>query len=156
MTRDDVIARVEAAVRERGGDVTTLESRFRCARPERHENGDARATASWNSKKKAYFCQVCCEGGGYKKLARLLGLEVNGRQQRRGTRRPSSARVVATYDYRDERGELLYQVCRYEWVDADGKRQKDFSQRRPDGHGGWIWKLKGVQRVLYRLPELLA
>jgi hypothetical protein len=33
---------------------------------------------------------------------------------------------------------------------------KSFSQRRPDGTGGWIWNLNGVERVLYRLPELLA
>jgi hypothetical protein len=29
-------------------------------------------------------------------------------------------------------------------------------QRRPDGIGGWTWKLSGVKRILYRLPELLA
>jgi hypothetical protein len=55
---------------------------------------------------------------------------------------------VATYDYRDERGDLLFQVCRFE--------PKDFRQRRPDGKGGWIWSTKGVRRVPYRLPELLA
>lgn len=55
-------------------------------------------------------------------------------------------RVLATYDYRDTDGALLYQVLRYE--------PKDFRPRRPDGAGGWIWDLKGVTRVLYRLPEL--
>jgi hypothetical protein len=60
----------------------------------------------------------------------------------------SGPRIVATYDYRDEQEVLLFQVCRYE--------PKDFRQRRPDGAGGWTWKLDGVQRVLYRLPELLA
>lgn len=57
-------------------------------------------------------------------------------------------RVVATYDYRDPKGELLFQVLRFE-----GKK---FRQRRPDGHGGWVWKLGRTPRVLYRLPELLA
>jgi hypothetical protein len=57
-------------------------------------------------------------------------------------------RIVATYDYRDEAGTLLYQVLRYE--------PKDFRQRRPDGRCGWVWNLDGVRRVLYRLPELLA
>lgn len=33
---------------------------------------------------------------------------------------------------------------------------KDFRQRRPDGNGGWIKNLKGVERVLYHLPSLLA
>lgn len=53
---------------------------------------------------------------------------------------------VATYDYRDASGVLRYQVVRFE--------PKDFRQRRPDGAGGWIWNLQGVDRVLYRLPEL--
>jgi len=52
------------------------------------------------------------------------------------------------YSYRDEQGELLSQVCR--------KSPKAFLQRRPNGNGGWIYNLKGVRRVLYRLPELLG
>mgnify|MGYP002624088587 CR=1 FL=1 len=53
-----------------------------------------------------------------------------------------------TYPYCGETGELLFQV-----VKQPGKR---FFQRRPDGRGGWINSTKGVRRVLYRLPELLA
>ncbi|MEX0977795.1 MAG: hypothetical protein WDZ48_03025, partial [Pirellulales bacterium] len=56
--------------------------------------------------------------------------------------------IVATYDYRDERGDLLFQVVRYE--------PKDFKQRRPKPGGGWVWSVKGVRVVPYRLPELLA
>jgi hypothetical protein len=55
--------------------------------------------------------------------------------------------VVAVYDYCDERRKLLFQVIRFE--------PKSFRQRRPDGRGGWIYNMKGVRRVLYRLPELL-
>jgi putative DNA primase/helicase len=61
--------------------------------------------------------------------------------------RSTGKRVVATYDYIDEDGELLFQSVRFE--------PKDFRQRRPDGMGGWIWDLKGVSRVLYRLPQLV-
>jgi putative DNA primase/helicase len=62
--------------------------------------------------------------------------------------RTSSLRTqVATYDYKDEAGPLLFQTVRYE--------PKDFKQRRPDGRGGWIWDLKGVRLVPYHLPELL-
>jgi len=57
-------------------------------------------------------------------------------------------RIVATYDYRDETGALLYQAVRYQ--------PKGFKQRRPDGHGDWIWTLATVRRVPYRLPEILA
>ncbi len=55
-------------------------------------------------------------------------------------------REVAIYDYTDERGQLLYQVVRFE--------PKDFRPRRPDGRGGWVWNLDGVRRVVYRLTEL--
>jgi putative DNA primase/helicase len=60
----------------------------------------------------------------------------------------SSRQIVATYNYRDERGDLLFQVCRFD--------PKDFRQRRPDGSGGWEWKVKGTRQVPYRLPELIA
>ena len=55
--------------------------------------------------------------------------------------------IEATYDYRDEKGDLLYQVVRYVG--------KTFKQRRPDGADRWIWKIGGVRRVLYRLVDLL-
>lgn len=51
------------------------------------------------------------------------------------------------YDYRDADGTLVYQVIR--------KPGKQFTQRRPDG-AGWAYNLRGVARVPYRLPELLA
>jgi hypothetical protein len=54
---------------------------------------------------------------------------------------------TAIYDYSDENGELLFQVCR--------RADKQFPQRRPDGKGGWIWGVANVRRVLYRLPELI-
>src|ERR1019366_8119180 len=55
-------------------------------------------------------------------------------------------RIVATYNYTDAAGELLYQIVRFE--------PKDFRQRRPDGRGGWIWR-KHPNQVLYHLPEIL-
>ena len=89
----------------------------------------------------------------------------------------SKTGFVAEYNYVDEFGEVLYQVCRKE-------EPKGFLQRRPHDDGGWVWALsegeyakhpkgdwklvKGdtpseykrenfeeVRRVLYRLPELL-
>jgi 5S rRNA maturation endonuclease (ribonuclease M5) len=56
--------------------------------------------------------------------------------------------IVATYDYADEGGNLIFQCVR--------SKPKDFWQRRPDGKGGWINNLQGVRRVLYRLPKLIA
>jgi uncharacterized protein DUF3987 len=56
--------------------------------------------------------------------------------------------LVASYDYRDEAGDLLFQVVRLS--------PKEFRQRRPDGNGGWTWNVQGVKRILYRLPDLMA
>lgn len=67
-----------------------------------------------------------------------------------GTIQPNGgerASIVATYDYVDEGGKLLTQVCRFE--------PKDFRQRRLDGSGGWVWSVKGVRHVPYRLPQLI-
>ena len=63
---------------------------------------------------------------------------------------PESAarKQTAVYPYRDEAGRVLYEVVRYE--------PKDFRQRVPLEGGGYQWRLDGVRRVLYRLPELLA
>jgi len=68
-------------------------------------------------------------------------------EPRRAASGGAASRIVETYDYTDDAGALLYQVVR--------KEPKGFSQRRPDGAGGWIWKLDGVATTLYRLPELL-
>jgi 5S rRNA maturation endonuclease (ribonuclease M5) len=55
--------------------------------------------------------------------------------------------VEAVYPYKDEKGQLLYEVIRY--------NPKGFSQRRPDGKGGYVYNLKGVKSILYRLPEVI-
>lgn len=69
----------------------------------------------------------------------------------------TSRTITATYDYTDAAGALLFQVVRYE--------PKDFRQRRPDGHGGWIPSLHEgegkakrlvVSLVLYHLPRVIA
>jgi hypothetical protein len=57
-------------------------------------------------------------------------------------------KIKATYGYVDEDSHLLFQVVRYE--------PKQFRQRRPDGNGGWVWRLDDVRRVLYHLPKLMA
>lgn len=55
--------------------------------------------------------------------------------------------LVATFDYRDANGTLLYQVMKFD-------HPRKYLQRRPDGNGGWIWK-PGDRHILYRLPDLI-
>jgi hypothetical protein len=61
----------------------------------------------------------------------------------------AKCRIIATYPYRDETGELRYQVVRFQ--------PKDFRQRRPNGAPDrWEWNMTGVEPLPYRLPELVA
>jgi len=67
-------------------------------------------------------------------------------------KQPKKLELVAKYQYLDETGTLLFEKLRY--VDsANGK--KEFRQRKPDGKGGWEYKLGDTPRVLYNLPAVL-
>jgi len=140
---------------------------YRCPRPERHTNGDVHPSLKVNTRKDTWACFVCGASGTAWALAAFVsrvepgdkqavkvwlqgrGL-VNGKSEQvdAGGPKKSKRMIVATYDYADEKGTLLH--CKDRW------EPKGFSQRRPDGNGGWIGDLKGVRRVLYRLPEVTA
>jgi hypothetical protein len=62
-------------------------------------------------------------------------------------KKPTRPKIVKTYPYHDLDGGPLFEAVRYE--------PKDFKQRRPNGSGGWVWNLKGVLRVPYRLPAVV-
>lgn len=62
---------------------------------------------------------------------------------------------VATYEYADANGEVIYRTVRRQpanW-NGPGKSPKEFRAERLEG-GRWVSGLKGVERVPYRLPEL--
>jgi len=60
--------------------------------------------------------------------------------------------LVATYNYRDADGTLLFQKQRL----VNERGQKTFRQRRPNKDTGeWIFNLGETPKVLYRLPEVL-
>src|SRR5580698_8079927 len=48
--------------------------------------------------------------------------------------------LVATYNYHDSSGQVVFQAVRY-------ASPKKFRQRRPDGKGGWTWDMDGVNRI---------
>lgn len=66
-----------------------------------------------------------------------------------GSAGPMQRKIVAVFDYRDGDGTLLFQVVRFD--------PKDFRQRRPDemSPDGWVWAVRGVKQVPYRLPEII-
>ena len=71
----------------------------------------------------------------------LLALDLQRRDLLPDTGDGSAGRrEVAVYDY------VTFEVVRYE--------PKSFLQRRPDGHGGYLWNTKGVAPRLYRQGDL--
>jgi hypothetical protein len=109
-----------------------------------------------NTEKELWLCRGCGVGGDVIDLVRhlddcdfiaacthLAGEAPAGKTngQYRG------AAIAGEYSYRDENGNLLFQVVRF--------APKGFRQRRREG-GAWVWNLKGVRRVLYNLPAVIA
>lgn len=68
-------------------------------------------------------------------------------------KRKENLTLVATYDYHDENGALLFQKLRY--VDEDGKKRFYQRKRDPKAKGGWDYKLGDTPKVLYNLPAVL-
>lgn len=99
---------------------------------------DSKASLSISESEGGKVLTHCHAGCTPENVWAALHVESNG----------NGKREIAAYDYRSGEDNLLYQSVRYE--------PKDFRQRRPNGMGGWDWKLNGTPRVLYRLPELLA
>lgn len=59
-------------------------------------------------------------------------------------------RVTAEYPYEREIGEVRYLQGRLHRTDG----KKGFQLSRPDGNGGRIYNMDGVERIPYRLPQL--
>lgn len=73
--------------------------------------------------------------------------------------------IAATYDYVDEQGVCVHQEVRWQRTlevpgtelkaPSERRTEKRFTQRWPDGSGGWLEKAPaGFEPVLYRLPEI--
>ena len=104
----------------------------------------------------------CFAGCATEEIVCALGLQLRDLYEkplktRLDQRLPDGLEWVDSYDYRNEGGDLVFQVVRA--IDSSGK--KTFRQRRPDSvkRSGWAWNLRGLssqERALpYLLPEVL-
>lgn len=111
-----------------------------------HEDG--RASLSIGPGRNGNVLLKCFAGCSFEQILAPLNLSPQQLFAPAPSRDPFKKILTATYDYRDAAGALVFQVCRFE--------PKDFRQRRPDPAriGQWIWDMKGVTRVPYRLNEL--
>jgi hypothetical protein len=116
---------------------------------------DKTASLSVNIEKAVWNCHAGCGKGGildfekkfsscdnetaWANIAEICGLE----QPRMFNSKPE-----AVYPYRDEDGNLLFEKLRY-----PGKR---FAQRTVGADGKHTYRLDGVRKVLYNLPEVIT
>ncbi|MBW1716554.1 MAG: AAA family ATPase [Deltaproteobacteria bacterium] len=118
---------------------------------------DINASFNFSNQTGQYFCHGCGKKGDaihfYAKINSLdtkrdFGKILKGIASDFGIPyEEQKAHIEKTYDYTDAEGNLLFQVVRM--------NPKDFRQRRPGNNGNWIWDLKGVERILYRLSQVV-
>ncbi|GAI95407.1 unnamed protein product, partial [marine sediment metagenome] len=107
-----------------------------------HADRKPSLSVTQNSNKILLDCKAGC---GVESIVEALGLTMSDLFLDHS---PSpSKKIVATYSYHNAEGKLIYEVVRFE--------PKGFSQRRPDGKGGYIWNLTGIKPMLYHLPAIL-
>jgi len=97
---------------------------------------------------------TCHRGGGcdFTEIYEAVGLTMSDMFPPAERKPDEKPKLVATYDYRDGDGTLLFQKQRL--VYSDGK--KTFRQRKPRPDGSWEYSLGDTPKVLYRLPQVLA
>ena len=83
------------------------------------------------------------------------GFWINGKAKNGSAGKASLGKIVATYDYTDENGVLLFQVTRHEPKDFRQRRRAKAGDNPKDIKDGWVWKVQGIRRVPYDLPRVI-
>jgi putative DNA primase/helicase len=151
-TRDKIIAAnpIVDFVRERGYELKPARKNFvtgACPVSQKHTKPGHRPVMIYPPNS-SWYCHDCKRGGSVIDwVMHERGCDADEAMRLLGGGNNGAGEIVATYDYTDETGALLFQCVRFQ--------PKDFRQRQPDGKGGWIWNIEGVRRVLYRLAEVI-
>jgi len=105
-----------------------------------HDDKKASLTASRNGEKILFKCQAGCINN---EILQIIDMEWNQFFVHNDNSKTPKKKEVCRYRYENKDGKHAFDVVRLE--------PKTFRPQRPDGK----WSLKGVERVPYRLPELL-
>lgn len=154
----------------------------RCPCTGNHKNGDKRPSAMVWIGTDGDLRFWCAKGCKWKEAVAATGTKPTDwfpeKDDRPRMRKPMP-RVIATYDYTDEFGQLIYQVCRTDpkgfrqrrpvpnrpgqWAHtlSGGKfyfdRQQDCWREKLNAQGpGEVIELEDVRKVPYHLPELIG
>lgn len=130
MTLQDVLNRLD--------NVKGSGQQFSARCPAHDDNQNSLSIGIGNNGQALMHCHAGCE---YNNIVAALPTKTNKSL-------PTPKKLIATYDYVDPDGKLLYQKVRY--------HPKGFCQRRPDKNGEWIYNLHGVTPTLYCLPEVIT
>lgn len=114
-----------------------------------HEDSDPSLTVSLGAGNKVLV--NCHKGCHADDIVKALGLEMNDLWPPEKEKVKSKKTWVENYDYNDSEGNLMFQVTR--WME-NGK--KTFTQRKPTKNGEWVYSVTGMEKPVYRLPEVLA
>jgi len=120
-------------------------------------HNDSDSSLNFNNENGKFFCHGCGKKGNFIHFyAKINSLDtkrdfpkiLKGIANDFGISwEENKPKFVKSYNYTDAEGLLLYQVCRYE--------SKTFKQRQPGNNGAWTWNLRGIEPVLYNLPQVL-
>ena len=116
--------------------------------PTHHDEKASLHVSEAPSKAALLYCHAGCRT---EDIVAALGLEMKDLfPSKQDKPQSSKGKIVATYDYLNKNGNLIYQAVRL--------KPKKFFQRRPDPNkpGDWINNTQGINPIPYRLPELLA
>jgi len=105
-----------------------------------HDDKKASLTASRNGEKILFKCQAGCVNND---ILQIIDMEWNQFFVHSDNSKTPKKKEVCRYRYKKKDGKHAFDVVRLE--------PKTFRPQRPDGK----WSLEGVERVPYRLPELL-
>jgi hypothetical protein len=141
MTFNEILTRFPDA-RQTGNEWT--------ARCPAHDDADPSLSISTGDDGRTLlYCQAGCSTESVVAALDLTMADLFPPKDARNGHAAKTPQLVKAYDYTNERGELVFQVCRFD--------PKTFKQRHPDRAkpGEWVWNMDGIDRVLYRLPEIL-
>lgn len=134
MSTGDLLARLSGVRRSGNGWI---------ARCPAHADHNASLSVAERDGRTLLHCFAGCSKEAVLKALRMEAKELFAE----GSHRKTKSLVLASYDYTNERGDLLYQNVRYQ--------PKDFRIRRPDGKDRWIWNVPADLRTIYNLPHVM-